>query len=92
MPFISQPSTMIVSPAPAETSFLPSSPKWWSRSPRAPSASRWATSWSGILDSFGATIGTFSARTRSGSALLQRVQGPSTNSAPSIDFHVSPGR
>ncbi|WP_176993726.1 hypothetical protein [Nonomuraea jiangxiensis] len=50
------------------------------------------TAGSGMPDSFGATIGTFSARIRSGRAARQRVHGSRMNGAPSIDFQRSPGR
>ncbi|PRX53018.1 hypothetical protein B0I32_129136 [Nonomuraea fuscirosea] len=92
MPFISQPRTMIVSPAPEETSFQASRRKWWSCSPRAPSLSRRATTLSGSPASLGATIGTFSARTRPGRAARQRVQGSRTNGAPAMASQRSPGR
>ncbi|WP_336204075.1 hypothetical protein [Nonomuraea sp. LPB2021202275-12-8] len=92
MPFISQPSTMIESPAPEATSFVASCRKWWSWSPRAPSASRRDTSASGIPVSFGAIIGTFTARIRPGRAARQRIQGSRMNPAPLIPSHRSPGR
>ncbi|MEU8360078.1 hypothetical protein AB0C27_29110 [Nonomuraea sp. NPDC048882] len=92
MPFISQPRTMIVSPAPEETSFQASRRKWWSCSPRAPSLSRRATTLSGSPASLGATIGTFSASTRPGRAARQRVQGSRTNAAPAMASQRSPGR
>lgn len=93
MPFISQPSTMIVSAAPEETSFPASFLKRPSWAPCAPLASFRATARSDIPDSFGVTIGTFSARTRPGCAARQRVQvSRISESPPSRDFQRSPGR
>ncbi|GAA3473390.1 hypothetical protein GCM10018965_079430 [Nonomuraea roseola] len=82
MPFISQPSTMMVSAAFADTSFCASRSKKGSKAPWAPAVSNTETVLSGISASFGAIMGTFSARIRPGSAARQVVHGSRMKPGP----------
>ncbi|MFD1932129.1 MULTISPECIES: hypothetical protein [Nonomuraea] len=92
LPFISQPSTMMVSAASASTSFCARRSKNGSKAPFAPARSSVATSSSDISPSFGVIIGTFSARIRPGLAARQRVHGSRMNPGPCSDPQTSPGR
>ncbi|MGK5556280.1 hypothetical protein ACSNOI_32165 [Actinomadura kijaniata] len=91
-PFISQPSTMIVSPTPSRTSRADSRSKWESKRPEAPARSSAATWWSGWPSSLAASMGTFSTSSRSGSAFRHRAQGSRMYAGPSMPDQSSPGR
>ncbi|MBE1563880.1 hypothetical protein [Nonomuraea africana] len=92
MPFISQPSTMMVSGAFAATSFCASRSKIVSKAPWAPADSSTETVLSGRSPSFGVIMGTFSARIRPGLAARQLVQGSRMKPGPWSAAQFSPGR
>ncbi|GIH89772.1 hypothetical protein ACFFMN_12765 [Planobispora siamensis] len=81
-----------MSAAPPATSREASLRKPWSKAPIAPALRSAATVPSGISTSFGATMGTLSARMRSGSAARQRIQGSRMKSGPWRASQFSPGR
>ncbi|MET9343738.1 hypothetical protein [Nonomuraea sp. NPDC003804] len=92
MPFISQPSTMMVSAALPATSFCARRSKNGSNAPFAPARSSTATSSSDISFSFGVIIGTFRARILPGLAARQRSHGSRMNPGPCSAPQASPGR